>query len=189
MGNFKGLEELNELLSTTQDKFEHIDGHIGELEAQRIELAREITQLEKESKASSYSLEVFQRTNDTKNKLKDLAQLIDKARTERTALVDANTSLLVGKLSDIESRWDQESTDRLSAKHLPRLEELINEVVKINSEWDKEFSEEQQLMYEERNKFKTYISSEKSAILGRYPGGLSMIKMHTFNDLAAKVIS
>lgn len=76
----------------------------------------------------------------------------------------------------------------MSAKHLPRLEELINEVVKINSDWDKEFNQEQLLMYEDRNKFKPYISSEKSAILGRYPGGLSMIKMHTFNGLAAKVI-
>ena len=71
---------------------------------------------------------------------------------------------------------------------MPRLEEFINEVVKINNECDKEFNQEQFLMYEDRNKFKSYISPEKSAILDRYLDGLSMIKIHTFNDLAAKVI-
>ncbi|MDT2849032.1 hypothetical protein P7H60_07630 [Vagococcus carniphilus] len=188
MGNFKGLEELRELLNETEERYAYIDGHIGESEAQRSELAREITQHEKESKTSSYSLDVFQKTNDTKNKLRDLAQLIDNARKERTALVAANSSSVVSRLSDIKSRWDQESADRFSAKHLSRLEELINEVVKINSDWDKEFNQEQLLIYEDRNKFKPYISPEKSAVLGRYPGGLSMIKMHMFNDLAAKVI-
>lgn len=187
MENFKGLEELNELLNATQEGFAHIGGHIGELEARRSELAREILELERESKTSAYSLEVFQKTKDAKNDLKDLAQLIDKARVERTALVAAGSSSLIGKLSNVENRWDQECADRLSAKHLPRLEELINEVVKINSDWDKEFNQEQQLMYEERNKLKTYISPDKSAVLGRYPGGLSMVKTLTFNDLASKV--
>lgn len=37
------------------------------------------------------------------------------------------------------------------------------------------------------NKLKTYISPDKSAVLGRYPGGLSMVKTLTFNDLASKV--
>ena len=187
MENFKGLEELKELLNETEEQYAYIDGHIGELEAQRSELARQITQLERESKTSAYSLEVFQKTNDTKNKLRDLAQLIDKARAERTALVAANSSSVVSKLSDIKSRWNQESSDRLLAKYSPRLDELIEEVVKIKEDLGNEFSHDQKQVFEERNKFKNYIRPEESGFLGFYPGGLSMAKTIKLNTLAAKV--
>ena len=130
---------------------------------------------------------MLQKTNDTKNKLRDLAQLIDKARAERTALVATNSSSVVSRLSDIKSRWDQESSDRLLAKYSPRLDELIEEVVKIKEDWENEFSQEQKQVFEERNKFKKYIRPEESGFLGFYPGGLSMAKTIKLNTLAAKV--